>query len=155
MTYGEYFLYFSAGAFWAVMLWANGKNLHRRYQSKRGMSKLDKLSIKNNNLNAKTEAETHVLSWRYKGKMQEVKIIIDPSLDDISSEVDLDDAMKRGEAGELALLMKGDVSQETKDKMASQEAFVFSRKSVEAMRTAGLSPDEVVTKILKAAGRMD
>lgn len=162
MTYGEFFLYFSAGAFWGVMICVNGKSMYRRYRAKRGMSNLNDMiarmkkeaeeAIRNSQ---KNDTETHFLRWRHKGQMQEVKIIIDPSLDNISSEVDIKDAVLRGEAGQLAALMDGDVSQEIKDKMASQEAFVFSRRSVENMRIAGLSPDEVVTKILKAAGRMD
>ncbi len=167
MTYGEYFLYFSAGAFWGVIIFANGTKLWLKYKARHSMSKLDKMiadlkqaaedAIKNNKLDTKIdrEVETHVLSWRHKGEMHQVKIIIDPALDDIGSEEDFEEMVKRGDAGKLQELLDGNLSENAKENIAEQEAFVFSRRSVEHMKEVGMSPDEAVTRILKAAGRMD
>jgi len=184
MTIGEYFLYFSAGAFWGVILYANGKSLYKKYKIKKEMEKgnpklndliqklkeaaegsgmkFQSVEIKNGkptktSSKPKTDLETHTLSWRHQGKLQHVKIVVDPSLDTVidTSQEEFEQMVKSGDAGRLQDVLDGLVDKDAKDKLAVQDTFVFSKKSVEQMRMVDMSPDDIVTKILKASGRMD
>jgi hypothetical protein len=170
MSYGEFFLYITAGAFWGIVGFTNGRNLYRRWKAPRQMSKLDdmisrlkqeaqeameamKIEIKQ----TPSTPETHVLSWRYKGELQQVKIVIDPALDTAieGSREEFEQLVKEGDAGKLQDLLDGLASNDAKDRISAQDIFVFSRKAVEQMKMADMSPDDIVTKILKASGRMD
>src|SRR5258705_1074669 len=169
MTYGEFFLYFTAGAFWGIVGFTNGRNLWRRWKAPRQSAKLNdfiakiekeakeamaELKVKSSVLPV---AETHVLTWRHKGELHHVKIVIDPALDTAieGSREEFEQMVRDGDAGKLEDLLNGLAGPDVKDRMADQETFVFSRKSVEQMKMADMSPDDIVTKILKAAGRMD
>lgn len=100
--------------------------------------------------------EVSELSFRDKeGVMNTVRIIVDPSIDKglIPDSQELHSMMESGEAGSLSELMDGNhcVSE---DAMGKVQEFVFSPSAVRNMRMAGIEPDDVVTRMLKASGRM-
>lgn len=100
--------------------------------------------------------EISELTFRDKhGVMNKVRIIIDHDLNDmkIGSKQEMEDMLKSGEAGTLSDLMSGHKVSE--DAMGKVQDFVFSPQAVRDMRSSGLEPDEVVTKMLKASGRME
>ena len=90
-----------------------------------GMEHLD------GNLADHLKPEVSELTFRDRyGALCTVKIIIDPRLDhDTTSRIE-------------------------EDSNSSVQEFVFSTKAVEEMRAKGVEPDEAVTSILKASGRM-
>ena len=101
--------------------------------------------------------ETSEFSFRDKaGVLTTVKIVIDHDLTkEAMSEVeksDLKSMLLSGEAGTLDQLLEGHSVHE--QAMSKVQEFVFSPNAVRDMRAAGLEPDEVVTKMLKASGRM-
>lgn len=98
--------------------------------------------------------EVSELSFRDKqGILNTVRIVVDPSMHDVlPGSYELQDMMDRGEAGTLEGLMAGHkISEEAASRV---QEFVFSPIVVQRMRAAGMEPDEVVTKMLKASGRM-
>lgn len=100
--------------------------------------------------------EVSELSFRDKnGEMTKVRIVIDYDLADLSKpDMQTFQAMvDSGEAGTLGDLMDGHKVSE--DAMGKVQEFVFSPQAVWQMRSSGLEPDEVVTKMLKASGRME
>lgn len=100
--------------------------------------------------------EISELSFRDKyGVMNTVRIIIDHDMADmkVGSKQDMEDMLRTGEAGTLSDLMAGHKVSE--DAMGKVQEFVFSPQAVRDMRSSGLEPDEVVTKMLRASGRME
>jgi hypothetical protein len=100
--------------------------------------------------------EVQKFQWRFDGKFQEVEIVIDPGLDTMipGSQEDFEALIKKGDAGTLGQLLSELSKKPEKEELNTVEKFIFSKKSVEQMRMAGMSPDELVVRMLKAAGRM-
>jgi hypothetical protein len=172
--YEELFLLFTAGAFWgyasnniarAIYQWHRSRKKKpespKSSDFKEHLSKLmqdgEKLiKSRQKELKSPRPPEVHKFQWRHDGKTNEVEIIIDPSLDTtISGTRDEFEAMlKKGDIESLEGLLAG-LSTRKDEKLINLNKFIFSKKSVEQMRIAGLSPDELVVKMLRAAGRMD
>jgi hypothetical protein len=97
--------------------------------------------------------ETSELMFRDKdGVLNTVKIIIDHALDDIPEHA-RQELQEFASAGSMEDLIAGHKIEE--EDMNRVQQFVFSPRAVADMRRAGLEPDEVVTKMLKASGRME
>lgn len=102
------------------------------------------------------EREISELTFRDKsGVMNTVKIVVDPNLEDAlpKSQKEFDKMLSSGNTGTLSDLIAGHKIEH--EPMKKVEEFVFSPNSVKAMRSAGLELDEVVTKMLRASGRID
>lgn len=180
INWGMVFLYASALFFWGLVFYANYKAVMSRIKKKRGAKNVESLidKIKKDAMEtlermkkeamAKAELarkespqdnkpEVHTFQWRHQGKTNEVKIVIDPALDSVISGTreEFEQLVKTGNAGSLEDLLNGLSKADEKKKLAEVEQFTFSRKSVEQMKMAGISPDDLVAKMLKAAGRMD
>ncbi len=93
--------------------------------------------------------------WRHGGKINTVNIVIDPNLDECfqKSPEEFSEAVKSGELGKLEALM-GDLANGKNDLKETTD-FVFSAKAVVQMKAMGVEPEDLVSKMLKAAGRMD
>lgn len=106
----------------------------------------------------KTAKGREVSEFSFRDKMGElatVKIVIDHDLENNMPDLDSADIksmIMSGEAGTLDQLFDG--SHVHEQAMSKVQEFVFSPKAVRDMRAAGLEPDEVVTKMLKASWRM-
>src|SRR5216684_7324407 len=100
----------------------------------------------------KVGRETSELVFRDKeGILNTVRIIIDHDLDDIASnEEELKSMILRGETGTMTDLISG--HNITEDHIGKVQEFIFSPQAVRDMRMAGMEPDEIVTKMLKASG---
>lgn len=170
---GMAFLYFTAACFWIVLIWANATAAYKHWQRRKSRSKVFDTLIKDlkefaeslNKQNAAKKAseqaavqpEVQTFKWRHRSQMQEVKIVIDPSLS-TSIEMERGDfemLLKKGEAGKMQDLLDGMVPDGVKQKIADQNEFRFSTETVRQLKVVGMTPDELVVKILKAAGRMD
>src|SRR6266576_5984545 len=89
------------------------------------------------------------------GNLNTIKIIIDHDLPDISlpDREQFKEMVLKGEAGRISDMVSGHkVSEKAMEKV---QEFIFSPQAVRDMRRAGMEPDEVVTKMLKASGRME
>ncbi|SRR6266446_1465085 len=96
----------------------------------------------------KSGRETSELVFRDKdGILNTVRIIIDHDLDDLAT----------SDKEELkAMLLKTDGTiTDTGSPMNNIQEFIFSPQAVRDMRLAGMEPDEIVTRMLKASGRME
>ena len=156
------FLLFSAVFFWYLVAQANIPNLIKKFQRKRRMKQfINKIKCQADDflkeLQAQgkpSEKQTSELTFRdAKGGLSVVKITVDPALDNIQlDEDDMAQMMADGIGGRgLDLIQHGS---EAAKKAANQEEFVFSPKGVAMMRGMGMEPEEIVTKMLKASGRM-
>jgi hypothetical protein len=103
--------------------------------------------------------EVSELSFRDKdGVMNTVRIIIDPDLEVPEEDKKMIKAIMAGErapdyqCGSINDLLSGCKIEE--QAMERVQEFVFSANAVRNMREDGLEPDEVVTRMLKASGRM-
>ena len=105
--------------------------------------------------------EVSELSFRDKnGVMNIVRIVIDPNLDEALTEEDKEEVRSvlagnvnpNMQVGTMDDLLKGHKIEEAA--MEKVQEFVFSSKAVRDMRREGIEPDEVVTKMLRASGRM-
>ncbi|SRR6266550_2295030 len=100
--------------------------------------------------------ETSEMTFRDKeGNLNTIKIIIDHDLPDISlpDREQFKEMVLKGEAGRISDMVSGHkVSEKAMEKV---QEFIFSPQAVRDMRRAGMEPDEVVTKMLKASGRME
>lgn len=175
INWGLVFLYFTAGVFWAVLFNANYKAIKYQFRKRFGKKNLVQTTPQLDDLiaglkKAAQEAanngvaamkakgvEVQTFHWRHKGKMQEVKIIIDPALDTViqGSREEFEKLLQSGEAGSLEDLMNHLAKPDSKQKLSEITEFRLSRKSVEQMRLVGKEPEEVVAQMLRAAGRMD
>jgi hypothetical protein len=79
------------------------------------------------------------------GNLDTVKIIIDHGLDDVAGASGIQGTIED---------ITGDQSTVEDSRMHGIKEFVFSANAVRDMRMAGIEPDEVVVKMLKASGRM-
>lgn len=109
----------------------------------------------------KDNREVSELSFRDKdGVMNTVRIVIDHDMDRTLTDEDKEKVKSVLEghpdpdmqAGSMADLLSGHKIEESA--MENVHEFVFSAKAVEDMRQYGMEPDEVVTRMLKASGRM-
>src|SRR6266446_2870799 len=94
--------------------------------------------------------ETSEMTFRDKeGNLNTIKIIIDHDLPDVSlpDREKFKEMVLKGEAGKI-----NDVPEKAMEKV---QEFIFSPQAVRDMRRVGMEPDEVVTKMLKASGRME
>ncbi len=94
--------------------------------------------------------ETSEMTFRDKeGNLNTIKIIIDHDLPDVSlpDREKFKEMVLKGEAGRI-----NDVPEKAMEKV---QEFIFSPQAVRDMRRVGMEPDEVVTKMLKASGRME
>jgi sulfite reductase alpha subunit-like flavoprotein len=175
IDWGMLFLIFTAGFFWGEKI-GQGitlimRMIRARKTNKRMKSVIDQLKseagvlvasasrmasekLKQASQKHKEEKkEIHSFQWRKDGVLNEVKIIIDPTINHSipGSKEDFEKLMKESTAENLEELIKkvSPGADETVDN------FVFSTFAVEQMKLAGVSPDEIVVKMLKAAGRMD
>ncbi len=103
----------------------------------------------------KAGRETSELVFRDKeGILNTVKIIIDHDLDHLASnEEELKSMILKGETGTMTDLISG--HNITEDHIGKVQEFIFSPQAVRDMRLAGMEPDEIVTRMLKASGRME
>ncbi len=153
--YFNLFFLFTAGAFWGAMYAANHQVIKSRIFGKRKMDKMiEALKAEAERLEKENSAKTTaVLTYRStSGKLETVKITIDPSADTLFSQDTLKALVAGGHGGMLQDALSGD--KETAQKMNDTEEFVFSSKSAALMRSMGMEPEEVVTQILKATGKM-
>ncbi len=83
------------------------------------------------------------------GNLNTIKIIIDHDLPDVSlpDREKFKEMVLKGEAGRIS-----EVPEKAMEKI---QEFIFSPQAVRDMRRVGMEPDEVVTKMLKASGRME
>src|SRR6266446_6446664 len=83
------------------------------------------------------------------GNLNTIKIIIDHDLPDVfvPDREKFKEMLLKGEAGRI-----NDVPEKAMEKV---QEFIFSPQAVRDMRRVGMEPDEVVTKMLKASGRME
>ncbi len=114
-------------------------------------SDLIKNELENNH---KAGRETSELVFRDKeGILNTVRIIIDHDLDDIASnEEELKAMILKGKTEAMTDLISG--HNITEDHIGKVQEFIFSPQAVRDMRLAGMEPDEIVTRVLKASGRM-
>src|SRR6266446_1938754 len=94
--------------------------------------------------------ETSEMTFRDKeGNLNTIKIIIDHDLPDVSlpDREKFKEMVLKGEAGRI-----NEVPEKAMEKI---QEFIFSPQAVRDMRRVGMEPDEVVTKMLKASGRME
>ncbi len=94
--------------------------------------------------------ETSEMTFRDKeGNLNTIKIIIDHDLPDVSlpDREKFKEMVLKGEAGRIS-----EVPEKAMEKI---QEFIFSPQAVRDMRRVGMEPDEVVTKMLKASGRME
>src|SRR6266576_4147263 len=94
--------------------------------------------------------ETSEMTFRDKeGNLNTIKIIIDHDLPDVSlpDREKFKEMVLKGEAGRIS-----EVPEKAMEKV---QEFIFSPQAVRDMRRVGMEPDEVVTKMLKASGRME
>lgn len=128
-----------------------------KYRSKRKFKKfLERIKAAGEEIvKEKSKKEISELSFRDKyGVMNTVRIIIDHDLGDKIEDIKvMQEMLKSGDAGTLNDLMSGHKISE--DAMGKVQEFVFSPQAVRDMRSSGLEPDEVVTKMLRASGRME
>lgn len=166
----DFFLIFTAFVFLVLVIRLVLDDLHERKNNKatkeekeniEEMSKLQSLLddiIKSaNDKNPKKPREVQEFSWRHEGKLNSVKIIIDPNIADATrvSEKEFAELIKGGDAASLIDLVNGMATDEgKKKKMSEVKEFIFSSTSVKQMRQAGMSPEDIVIKMLKSAGRM-
>jgi len=89
------------------------------------------------------------------GKLFKVNIIIDPSLESrpMPSPDRLKELADRGEAGTLSDLISGKTV--ASEELYEVSDFVFSPAMVRQLNEAGLEPDDVVIRMLRATGRID
>lgn len=101
------------------------------------------------------EREVSELSFRDKeGAMNTVRIIIDHDLKDMTgTKEEFKEMILKGEAGTMSDILSGHKVSE--DSMSKVQEFVFSPQAVRDMKRAGMEPDEVVIKMLKASGRIE
>jgi hypothetical protein len=95
-------------------------------------------------------SEREVSEFTYRDKNNEwttVNIVVDHGLDDLPPE-DLADLNK------FAIMGKQQPSPEFPHEMKKVSEFVFTPSAIQEMRSIGLEPEEVVVKMLKAAGRI-
>src|SRR6266404_3243093 len=83
------------------------------------------------------------------GRLNTIKIIIDHDLPDLClpDREEFKGMVLKGEAGRIS-----EVPEKAMEKV---QEFIFSSQAVRDMRKVGMEPDEVVTKMLKASGRME
>jgi len=175
MTGNEIFLEVTAITFWALVILAHVIEIRKfikKYRDRKEPKKeedtkfsdyISKLTEEGNKLIKETVVEkmvprapeVHTFQWRHEGEMHEVKIIIDPSLDTIipGTRSEFEQMLKSGDAGTFSQLLSS-LSTKQEEGLQRVDKFIFSRKSVDQMRIAGMSPDELVVRMLKAAGRM-
>ena len=94
--------------------------------------------------------ETSEMTFRDKeGHLNVIKIIIDHDLPDLPlpDREEFQSMVLKGEAGSI-----NNVPEKAMEKV---HEFIFSPQAVRDMRRVGMEPDEVVTKMLKASGRME
>jgi hypothetical protein len=89
-------------------------------------------------------AELHLRDKQ--GKFFMVKIVIDTDIDDEETSVESSDV-----SGRLIDVMKG---QAVDPEVGNCREFHFSAAAVSEMREAGIEPDMIVTKMLRAAGKI-
>lgn len=105
-----------------------------------------------------SEKEISELMFRDRhGELCTVKIVIDHGLDRNLTDEDkarIRDMIISGDAGAGTLddLLHNHVV--TEEEVGKVKEFVFSSDAVHKMRMAGMEPDEVVTKMLRASGRI-
>jgi len=89
------------------------------------------------------------------GKLFKVNIIIDPSLESrpMPSPDRLKELADKGEAGTLSDLIAGKTV--ANKELYEVSDFVFSPAMVRQLNEAGLEPDDVVIRMLRATGRID
>jgi hypothetical protein len=89
------------------------------------------------------------------GKLFKVNIIIDPDLEGkpVPSPDRLKELADRGEAGTLSDLISGKTV--ASEELYEVSDFVFSPAMVRQLSEAGLEPDDVVIRMLRATGRID
>jgi hypothetical protein len=85
------------------------------------------------------------------GNFATVKIVVDHGLDYFDKS-EVTEMICRGDAGVLGSIL--DVSAIEEEKMNKVQEFVFSPAAIKDLREAGLEPDDVVIKMLRASGRM-
>src|SRR6266581_6033925 len=94
--------------------------------------------------------ETSEMTFRDKeGVLNTIKIIVDHDLPDVPfrDREDFYSMVVKGETGRI-----NDIPEKA---MVKVQEFIFSPQAVRNMRRDGIEPDEVVTKMLKASGRME
>src|SRR6266446_7629128 len=100
----------------------------------------------------KSGRETSELVFRDKeGILNTVRIIIDHDLDDLaaSDKEELKDMLLKGRTRTISdTISDHNIAQEH---MSKVQEFIFSPQAVRDMRLAGMEPDEVVTRMLKAS----
>ena len=173
---GQIFLYFTCVVVWMLIILSNGpavtkmvKRWYRRnIKKEREKTPLEalverlKTSAKEameeeRKGGARSKKEVHEFMWRHKGQLQKVNIEIDPALDTAisGSQEDFEKMVEEGNVGRLEDLLNELANPVERQKMKKVDTFTFSRKSVDQMKMVGLTPEELVTKMLRAAGRMD
>lgn len=164
MTWNDFgwFVLGAGSALFGVMigfLWDNYRSRKRFNGFLDGINSASEEFVKDQVHREKIEKgtkEISELSFRDKhGVMNTVRIIIDHDMADmkVGSKQDMEGMLRTGEAGTLSDLMAGHKVSE--DAMGKVQEFVFSPQAVRDMRSSGLEPDEVVTKMLRASGRME
>jgi len=168
---GQLFLYFTAGVFWGWKTYDFATDFLEKRRVKNNMTAfinrmrtdaaptLDRLikEAREQVKKPKGEPVVQTFKWRHGGKINEVKIVIDPDLDSSipGTSDEFEELIKNGDAGKLEDLLNNIAQPSEKKKMAEVDQFTFSPHSVAQMKLVGMSPDELVVKMLKAAGRMD
>lgn len=148
------FLLLTALAFWLIVVKAN-KGLFTRFKRQREAKKvaemIERMKAEAPDMVRNAGREVSELSFRDKdGKLSTVKIVVDASLDNFGIDSEqFQRLMAEGDGGPLEELLHAN-----SDKIETTEEFVFSAKSVRNMRMIGLDPEQIVTKMLKASGRM-
>jgi len=132
---------------------------YRRFKFERYLENIRKNATDAVEEAVKGQREVSELTFRDKsGVMNTVRIVIDPNVMDKFSDEEKDQVAKRIMAGEeggsLQELVDG-TQRISEDAMGKVQEFIFSPNSVKRMRQQGMEPDEVVTMMLRSAGRMD
>jgi hypothetical protein len=110
--------------------------------------------LKEYNLDTKETSELYLRDKA--GKMFEVKIVVDEALDgdNFDTPDEFNEKVSIGEAGRLKDLMTDGQNAKVDSRIGDCKEFVFSKKSVDDMRKVGLQPEDIVVKMLRAAGRI-
>jgi hypothetical protein len=146
---------FLAGCYLYVMRWLKLRKFRAFLDSIKKMGKEKVEQVKHEG------REVSELTFRDKaGVLNTVRIVIDPQLDITEEDrVNLKAAMAGEEnpggwqAGPLHEVI--DNCSIENSEMKQVKEFIFSADAVRNMRREGLEPDEVVTRLLRASGRME
>jgi hypothetical protein len=131
-----------------ILAWIGIRSMNNRFERylqevrEAGESELENIS-----------REVSELTLRDKvGKLFSVKIIIDHNLNPQTTPSQFQDMVSSGEAGKISEILED--NSDVNPAIGEVKEFVFSAQAIDGMRSAGLEPDAIVIKMLRASGKI-